>query len=59
VMLLFYPYGNDYIKYLNDEGSHGHTYEQWKNKNSKQYSVKCKQCGSGKDRYQPCPKCNY
>jgi hypothetical protein len=28
VMLLIYPYGNDYIKYLNDVGSHGITYEQ-------------------------------
>jgi hypothetical protein len=56
---MIYPYGNDYIKYLNDEGSHGLTYEQWKFKNGKQYSDKCRKCGKGKDRFQPCPKCNY
>lgn len=56
---MIYPYGNDYIKYLNDEGSYGITYEQWKNKKGKTYSDKCSQCGNGKDRYQPCPKCKY
>lgn len=59
VILMIYPYGNDYIKYLNDEGSYGITYEQWKNKKGKTYSDKCSQCGNGKDRYQPCPKCKY
>ncbi|WP_177177364.1 hypothetical protein [Bacillus sp. MUM 116] len=35
---MLYPYGNDYIKYLNDEGSYGMTYDQWKDKNSKMNS---------------------
>ncbi|MEH7157715.1 hypothetical protein [Neobacillus drentensis] len=59
MMSLIYPYGNDYIKYLNNEGSNGITYEQWKFKNRKQHPDKCRQCGSGKERFQPCPKCNY
>lgn len=29
-----YIYGNDYIKYLNDDSSGLLTYDQWKSKNS-------------------------
>lgn len=58
-MLLLNPYGQDYIKYLNDEAAFRMTYDQWKNKKSKQDSDKCLQCGNGKDHFQPCPKCNY
>lgn len=33
---MFYIYGKDYIKYLNDETAGRLTYEQWKDKISRQ-----------------------
>ncbi|MDQ6597198.1 hypothetical protein [Bacillus salipaludis] len=45
---MLYPYGNDYIKYLNDEGSYGMTYDQWKDKNSKMDSDHYHQAGESK-----------
>ena len=33
---LMYIYGNDYIKYLNDDSSGFLTYDQWKNKKRQQ-----------------------
>ncbi|WP_045520577.1 hypothetical protein [Neobacillus niacini] len=35
-----YIYGNDFIKYLNDDRNRPLTYDQWKHKNSQQDSVK-------------------
>ena len=46
---MLYPYGNDYIKYLNDVGSYGMTYDQWKDKNSKMDSGKYNQMGDNKN----------
>ena len=37
---IMYIYGNDYIKYLNDDRNRPLTYDQWKNKNSQQDSNK-------------------
>jgi hypothetical protein len=50
---LIYPYGKDYIQYLNDEGYSRITYEQWKNKISKQELGKGK---NGKDQIHSGPK---
>jgi hypothetical protein len=53
---LFYPYGKDYIKYLNDEGSNRTTYDQWKNKNTKKAFSKSILSGNGKEHIQTSPK---
>jgi hypothetical protein len=58
-MQLLYPFGFDYIKYLNDEKSYGMTYDQWKNKNRDDDPEKCTRCGNGKDYSNICPKCKY
>lgn len=47
---MLYPYGNDYIKYLNSEGSYGMTYDQWKDKNSKMGLEKFNQSGDNKTK---------
>lgn len=47
---MIYPYGKEYIQYLNDEGYSRITFEQWKHKISKQESDKD---GKGKNYIQP------
>lgn len=45
---VIHPLGFDYIKYLNDEGSYGMTYDQWKDKKMRESSEKSHQCGQVK-----------
>ncbi|MFC4801491.1 hypothetical protein ACFPA1_19350 [Neobacillus sp. GCM10023253] len=54
-----YIYGNDYIKYLNDDSAGHLTYDQWKMKKSQQGTDKCASCGTVKEHLQPCPKCRH
>jgi hypothetical protein len=42
---VIHPLGFDYIKYLNDEGSYGMTFDQWKDKKMRESSEKGHQYG--------------
>jgi hypothetical protein len=53
------PYSYDYIKYLNDEGASGMTYDQWKYKSLQNDPEKCHHCGNNKDFFNKCLKCKY
>jgi hypothetical protein len=43
---MIYIYGDDYIKYLNDDSAGHLTYDQWKNKQNKSVSSKTISSGS-------------
>ncbi|WP_066319073.1 hypothetical protein [Bacillus sp. FJAT-29814] len=43
---MIYIYGDDYIKYLNDDSAGQLTYDQWKSKKNKSVSTKTSSSGT-------------
>ena len=59
VFSLMYPQGHDYIKYLNDESAYGLTYDQWKDKKSKEEKKNQSQVNYEKMNLNQYPKYKY